>query len=136
MNYGKRRKRKEIRSCHDDQGKLLGMALGMLQLSSDGKIAWMSVTKEMHERTGTGSADTENFIDYIRSLKDVEIAIFFRETEDESVKVSMRSKGKLAVDQIAAMFGGGGHRAAAGCNISGRLDKVIDVIVETVRSKM
>ena len=123
------------------RAKLFGMALETLQLSPDGKIAWISVTSEMHERTRTGSVDTEGFIDYVRSLRNIETAILFRETKNGAIKVSLRSKGRSTacrartdVDQIAAMFGGGGHQAAAGCIIPGPLDKVIDMILEIVMS--
>jgi len=124
------------------RAKLFSMALGTLRLSPDGKIAWISVTRGMHERTGTGSADTEGFVDYVRSLRDIEVAILFRETENGDTKVSLRSKvgakhaSPVDVDQIAAMFGGGGHQAAAGCIISGPLDGSIDVILEAVESEM
>jgi phosphoesterase RecJ-like protein len=122
------------------KAKLFGMALETLQLSPDGKIAWISVTSEMHQRTGTGSEDTEGFIDYVRSLRDIEVALLFRETKNGAIKVSLRSKvgarhaSPVDVDRIAAMFGGGGHQAAAGCIISGSLDKAIDIILETVMS--
>lgn len=117
------------------RAKLFGMALETLQLSFDGKIAWMLVTNEMHRRTETGSADTEGLIDYVRSLKGIETAILFRETENGDIKVSLRSKDDLySVDRIAAMFGGGGHRTAAGCVISEPLDKATDMILEAVRS--
>ena len=118
------------------RAKLFGMALETLQLSSDGKVAWVSVTQDMFQRTGTGSEDTEDFIDYVRSLKGIEIAGFFRELEDGGVKVSLRSKTGLRVDEIAAMFGGGGHKAAAGCSISEPLDKAIEMVLEVLRSRM
>ena len=98
--------------------KLFGMALETLRLSPDGKIAWATVTRKMYELTGTDSTDTEGIIEYIRSLRGTEVAIFFRELEDGAVKVSLRSKRGLDVHRVAAMFGGGGHKAAAGCTIS------------------
>ena len=114
------------------KARLFGMALETLRLTLDGKIAYMSVTQEMHKRTETGSEDADGFTDYIRSLKDIEVAIFFRETEKGDIKVSLRSKSDLDVNQIAAIFGGGGHQAAAGCVIAKPLDKTIDMVVEAV----
>ena len=46
--------------------------------------------------------------------------------------VSLRSKRGRDVEQIATTFGGGGHKAAAGCTISQPLDKTIDVILEAI----
>ena len=114
------------------KARLFSMALETLQLSPDGKIAYMSVTREMHERAGTGSEETEGFINYVRSLENIKVAIFFRETERGDVKVSLRSKTDLDVNQIATAFGGGGHQAAAGCTIAEPLDKAIDMVLDAL----
>ena len=116
------------------RARLFGMALETLKLSPDGKIAWVSVTNEMHTRSGTEDTDTEGFIDYVRSIRNAEIAILFRETSKGDIRVSLRSKGQLVVDEVAAAFGGGGHRAAAGCSISETLDKAIALVLEAVTS--
>ena len=112
--------------------RLFGMALETLQLSLNEKIAWVSVTSEMYERTGTVSSDTEGIIEYIRSLRGVEVAILFRELEDGAIKVSLRSKRGLDVALVAAMFGGGGHKAAAGCTIAEPMDKVIEMVLDAL----
>jgi len=117
------------------RAKLFGMALERLQLSSDGKTVWTAVTREMYELTKTDDADTEGIIEYIRSLKNTEIAILFRELENGDIKVSLRSKRGLDVEQVAAMFDGGGHKAAAGCTISQPLDKAIDVILSVISNE-
>ena len=111
---------------------LFGMVLETLQLSLNEKIAWVSVTSEMYERTGTLSSDTEGIIEYIRSLRGVEVAILFRELEDGAIKVSLRSKRGLDVALVAAMFGGGGHKAAAGCTIAEPMDKVIEMVLDAL----
>jgi phosphoesterase RecJ-like protein len=118
------------------RAKLLGVALERLQLSEDGKIAWTSVTNAIYEQTGALSEDTEGIIDYIRSLRGVEVAVFLRELENGDFKVSLRSKGDLAVNVIASAFGGGGHRAAAGCTLSGSLEEVADKVFEALGSAM
>jgi len=118
------------------KAKLFGMALETLQLSCDARVAWMSITNEMYERTGAGSADTDGFVEYVRSLKDTEIAILFREIENGNVKVSLRSKSDFNVDQIAARFGGGGHQMAAGCVISKPLNEAIGMVVEVINRQM
>lgn len=114
------------------KAKLFGMVLDTLKLSPDGKLAYMLVTREMFSQTQTKSADTEGFIDYARSLKDIEIAILFRETEDSDIKVSLRSKGTLDVNRIAGMFNGGGHQSAAGCVVPGPLDRAIETILAAI----
>lgn len=116
------------------RAKLLGLALDNLKISSDGRIAWVAVTNEMYEKAGAGSADTEGIIEYIRTIRDTEAVILFRELEDGSIKVSMRSKRGLDVAQIASNFGGGGHKAAAGCTIDQPLKTVMDIIIKSITS--
>ena len=97
---------------------LMKMVLDSLELYADDKIAVISVGYDMFKQTGTTQADAETFINYPRSLSTVKVAAFLKETEDGLVAVSLRSKGKSCdVAKVAATFGGGGHRNAAGFKI-------------------
>jgi phosphoesterase RecJ-like protein len=78
----------------------------------------------MYEKTGTDAEVTDGFVNYPRSIRGVEVAIFFREIKQGFFKVGFRSKGKINVSALAAEFGGGGHHNAAGCNIAGPLEEV------------
>ena len=72
-------------------------------------------------RTGSQHADTEGLIDHIRAIEPVVVACAFEEVEPAVVRVSLRSKSaRVDVNRIAALFGGGGHAAAAGARIAGR----------------
>lgn len=114
------------------KAKLFGMALDNLQTTSDGKIAYMWVTRQMFIQTGAKEEDTEGFAEYVRSLRNIQVGIFFRELDNSDVKVSLRSKGDFDVSLIAARFGGGGHQGAAGCVVSGPLNKSIEAILSSV----
>ncbi|PKN49607.1 MAG: bifunctional oligoribonuclease/PAP phosphatase NrnA, partial [Deltaproteobacteria bacterium HGW-Deltaproteobacteria-16] len=92
--------------------------------------AIIAAPREVFLRTGTTQADAETFINYPRSLNTVKVAVFLKETEKGLVSVSLRSKGKdHDVAQVAAAFGGGGHRNAAGC-------KLRDTSIGEVREKL
>ena len=101
---------------------LLTLSLGTLEIH-DG-VAIIHVTREMLERTGTVEADTEYFANLPRIIDSVIISALIRETGDGRWKVSMRSKGKANVAEIAAAHGGGGHRNAAGFRVSADLASV------------
>ncbi len=95
--------------------RLLKMVLDTLELHEGGRVAVIRATAEMFAETGTSGADTENFINYPRSLASVRVAAFLKETDENLVSVSLRSKGERCdVARVAALFGGGGHRNAAG----------------------
>jgi phosphoesterase RecJ-like protein len=111
--------------------RLLACVLGTLNVGAGGRLAWVVVTKEMMERTGTDSEDTEDFINFPKSIKGVEVAVLFRE-RNEGVKVSFRSKGSVDVAQIALSFGGGGHKAASGCDLDVGLEEAQEQVISFV----
>lgn len=115
--------------------RLLGLALNTLSMAGDGRIAWIVVTREMMDSTGTGPEDTEEFVNFPKSIRGVEVALLFRETEG-GVKVSLRSKGRVDVASIASSLGGGGHRAAAGCDLSLSLDEAVDKVISVVEETL
>jgi len=113
---------------------LLAEALSTLDFSECGKIGSLAVTLDMYEKTGASAELTDGFVNYPRSVRGVEVAIFFRELEPGHFKVGFRSKGKIDVSSIAATFGGGGHQNAAGCEIKGSLTEVRKIIYDKLQS--
>jgi len=110
--------------------RLMTDVLETLTLHADDRLALITVSQEMLARTGTEMADTETFINYPRSLHTVKVAVFIKEGPEGMVSVSMRSKGTdCDVAVLAARFGGGGHRNAAGC-------KWAESTVEAVRQQL
>ncbi|HBG07209.1 MAG: phosphoesterase [Geobacteraceae bacterium GWC2_58_44] len=103
---------------------LLALALSDLTVSPGGEYASVTVTLEMYRQTGSTAEDTDRFINYPRSIRGVQVALFFREISEGLFKVGFRSKGKVDVSAVSAHFGGGGHHNAAGCNVKGTLAEV------------
>jgi bifunctional oligoribonuclease and PAP phosphatase NrnA len=112
--------------------RLLGAALSALQ--REGTLAWIWVTQEQMERVGAREEDCEGLVNYALSIGDVEVAAFFRELPDRRFRVSLRSKGKLDVAQIAEQFGGGGHACAGGCAVDGPLHAAVESILNRIRA--
>jgi phosphoesterase RecJ-like protein len=104
--------------------RLLALALPTLDVASCGTFAAITVTEDMLTMTGTRPEHTDRFINYPRSIRGVEVAIFFRQIGPESYKVGFRSKGKIDVGALAREFGGGGHHNAAGAVVDGPLPNV------------
>ena len=94
---------------------LLNLCLGTLEIRNN--IAVIHITRDMFNKTGTVESDTENFANVPRMIDSVAISALIRETDDGRWKVSMRSKGLANVAKIAAAYGGGGHKNAAGFRI-------------------
>ena len=114
--------------------KLLGLSLSTLD-KEDG-IAWITADRNMFKNTGTTYEDSEDFVDFPRKVKDIEVAVFFREDDKNVFKLSLRSKGRVNVEKIAKSFGGGGHFAAAGCKIKGTLPEVQEKVFKAVKKSI
>lgn len=108
----------------------LGLALSLVQVSEDGRIAWLALP------AGTvpeSFVESEELVNYPRSLASARVACVLREVGGK-VKVSLRAKGDVDVQAVAARFGGGGHRNAAGCTLEGPLDKATREVLSAVRA--
>jgi len=112
--------------------KLLGIVLAGMERSEDGRIAWAVVTSDLYQQTGTTAEDTENFVNFLRSVKGVEVAVLLRQTAEAQYKISMRSKGRVDLTGIARSFGGGGHKNAAGGVLYGALEEVKNRVIREV----
>ncbi len=105
--------------------RLLAKVLETLEVVHEGRTGVVSVTREMLRQTGCTADDTDGFCNYARSIRGVEAGLLFRETEKAGeIKISLRSKGLVNVNEIAGQFNGGGHRAASGCVVKGTLEEV------------
>jgi len=128
----------EKKSVHEI--RLLGMALTTLQITAGGKIAHISLTRDMLLEEGVDYISTDEFINFPRSIKGVEVAVFFKEYEaaDGKVNVSFRSSGEADVNAVASRFGGGGHPRASGCVLECGLEeareKVLDEVEKAVKA--
>ncbi len=114
--------------------ELLAKCLPTLEVFKDGLAASVTVTQDMYRASGADAELTDGFINYPRSIRGVEVAVFFRQLEEKRFKVGFRSKGKVNVAAFSAALGGGGHHNAAGCTIDGTLDEV-KAIVYTIVGK-
>ena len=109
-------------SWSEGRFRLFIKVLGTLSINNG--IAITHVTKKMFEETGATPDDTENFASFALTMKDIKVAVFIREVDDGTCKLSLRSVEEINVEKVAASYGGGGHKNAAGCIAKGELETV------------
>jgi len=109
--------------------KLLGESLLTLEMDDSNYVSWLTITRKMLNDTNANDEDIEGIINIATTLNNVEISILFRETKDNKIKVSFRSKGNFDVNKFAGKFKGGGHPNAAGCLCLGKLDEIKEKIL-------
>lgn len=89
-----------------------------IKIYEKGRIVIAFITKEMLKETNTDMSETDRFITKLMTIDEVEIAAILKENEENLTKVSLRAKSYADVSKVANKFGGGGHKRAAGFNLS------------------
>ena len=112
--------------------KLLGQVLSTLRMNGRGNIAAITMFKKNLSDLNLKEIDTEDITTLARSVKGVEMVLFFKEMEKDTFRVSLRSKGGANAALIAEHFGGGGHIHASGFTAYGPYEKLIVEIPKTV----
>jgi bifunctional oligoribonuclease and PAP phosphatase NrnA len=116
------------------RAQIMGKILSRIQSIRDGKIVIFSLDHTFFTQYPDGWKELEGVSDLGISLSGVEVSLFMRELKPGAYKVSLRSRGKWDVRAAAALFGGGGHPKAAGCDISGSEKDVIRRLVDAIES--
>ncbi len=96
---------------------LVGLCVSRAKFLKKGKIVWSWMKKEDLTRIKAKIEDADSVANELLAIKGVEIAIFFREKDKKTLRVSLRSKGHLSVAKLAEAYGGGGHFDSAGCQM-------------------
>jgi phosphoesterase RecJ-like protein len=115
--------------------KVLGRALGSLELVCGGRVAVMTLKTADFTDFGAAPEHTENIINYGMMAPGVGITVLFRE-EDGRVSVTFRSRGRADVSLLAKMFGGGGHKNASGCKMNTSMEDARKRILGEIRKHL
>ena len=120
------------------QNQVLGRCLMESLLLWDGVGIVSYVTQKELDFYMVDNSDLGGIIDQLRLTEGVKVAIFIHEKEPHTYKVSMRSTvPDIDVSKVAAFFGGGGHKMAAGCTIpSGKVHDVINNITKQLQFQL
>ena len=109
--------------------KLLQKCLSKMQLISNDRIAISVLSNEDFAEAGATEVHTEGLTNELLAIETVQIAAVIRQPLERSTRVSIRSREAYDVAAVAAIFGGGGHRNAAGCTLEGDAEKAVHVLV-------
>jgi phosphoesterase RecJ-like protein len=116
--------------------KLIGLVLDRLQVTHEGRVAYTEIRRADYAATGATPQDTEDLVNYTRSLAGVEVGLFFMEQPRGGVKVSFRSRARVDVARLAEQFGGGGHRLASGAIVEAPLDETRSRVLGAVEAAL
>ncbi len=116
-----------------ERALLYARAMSTIGFALDGLFAYIFITQEAMKELGADKSLTEGFIDFPLSVDGVEVAASLLEFKKGEYKISLRSKGRVNVNDVAAKFGGGGHVLASGCMIFGEQDEALAKLIEAVK---
>jgi phosphoesterase RecJ-like protein len=106
---------------------------GLKNLKREDRLIWTTLSLEDRGEAkypGTDDADLNNILS---NVNDCDVSVLFIEQKHKKIKVSWRAQNGYDVSRLAVSFGGGGHKAAAGAEVQGEMDDVVEKIIQATR---
>ncbi len=116
--------------------KMEGMAMDGVEYRFGGRVAIITVTRDMIEETGCDEGDLDGINTLSRVIEGVMVGITLREKADGKYKISLRTNSPIDATAICARFGGGGHPRAAGCEFNVSPDKIKELLIPVVKEAL
>ena len=110
--------------------KLLGKLLFNSERYCNGKLIVAQETMEDTRKYGIDGRDSDALYQLLLSVEGVEAVAFVRQETEYSCTAGFRSRDKVDVSEIAASFGGGGHKNASGMSVEGKLETLVPEIIK------
>lgn len=108
--------------------KAIQRVLETIRYEASGRVAFMAVDYQVMQLVND---DTDGFIELIRNVEGVDVAVLFKQYSSKQTRISFRSK-VTDVNKVASIFNGGGHIRAAGCTIKQPLDEAMDEVARVL----
>jgi bifunctional oligoribonuclease and PAP phosphatase NrnA len=118
------------------KSKLIGRILSRIECSFNGRLLWSRVQVKDLEECNVLPFETDGLIEEMVKIRDALVIVLFKEIEGGVVKISLRSRSKINVREIAKSFKGGGHKAASGGEMKGTLDETVKKVIGEIRNKV
>ena len=110
--------------------KILGELLVKAGFVCGGKVSYVDIPNDFIRTAGVEQEALRDVVTHLLEVDGVEIAVVFKEPDPGEIKVSIRSKGRVAINGVAQDLGGGGHAFASGVEIAGTLKSVHDDVID------
>lgn len=111
------------------------LGINNLEYFLDNKLSMVVLPFSVFDNTGITPLDTFSIVDYIKAIEGVEIGVLLSEYDKNSFIVSLRSKN-ISAENVAKVFGGGGHLHASGCRIFANMAKAKQKMIDAVKTEL
>jgi len=112
--------------------KMMGEALKNFIFYPEKKLSYYYLDHETMKKYNARKEDTEGIVEKILSYYEASVSLFLREEADGKIKGSMRSKYEINVNEVASLFGGGGHYKAAGFSSNLSANEILEIILKNI----
>lgn len=119
-----------------DENRIFGYTVMKSQLAHEGRMIYSTLSQKEMNEFGVSSKELEGIVSQLRLTKGVLVSAFLYETKAGSVKLSLRSTDPFNVNEIASMFGGGGHVRASGAEMKGSLEECLGRVIEVIGQRL
>lgn len=117
--------------------ELMGAVLSTARRDESGRVACMRQSLDMQRQAQASDEDADGFVNYPLTVGEVEAVAMLKECEPGIYRTSLRSKGDVNVAKVAERYGGGGHRNAAGCTLTGTWEdaeaEILSLLLDAVK---
>lgn len=118
-----------------ERAKLYAHVISKVRFYEDNRIAIMYVLREDFEKFNAKEDATDGFVEFVNSIFGVDVSLCIMQNKGNTFKISFRSS-TVDVNEIASLFGGGGHKCASGCMLNGSLESVIDKLLYPIKQRL
>ena len=118
------------------RAQLYAEVISRLRYDLDDRFVTALVTRAQLEKYGLKQDATEGIVDFGLSVEPVEVSVCMLEVKKGQYKASLRSKGTVNVNEVAGVFGGGGHVLASGCMFFGSFEEAYDKLRYAVAQRL
>lgn len=111
---------------------LEGMIYSGMRFFRDGKISIAVITRVMLDRAGATEDDCDDLAGLAGKAERSVVSVTIRELDTGESKISVRSNPEVDSCAICAVYGGGGHKMAAGCTIDCTPEEAVENILRAI----
>ncbi|MDE5746746.1 MAG: bifunctional oligoribonuclease/PAP phosphatase NrnA [Acetatifactor sp.] len=118
------------------QSQVLGRVLLESIRFMDGSCIVSCLERKTMDFYNVNNTDLDGIVNHLRNIEGIHCAIFMYQTDVLEYKVSLRSDEWVDVSKVAAFFGGGGHKRAAGCIMRGTFHDCVNNLSLYIKEEM
>lgn len=114
--------------------RLKGHVIDSIKTTAHGQLAYYGLDQATLKAYKVKTSELDGFASLGQEIGGVRVVVFCLQSSKSKVKISLRSDGSVAINQLAAAYGGGGHPSAAGATVAGSLEEILADVVDKAKS--